>query len=160
MKILSLDPSSKCVGYAIGDGDRLIECGKLKPIKGDAIARIRSIRDDIKQILKLEKPDCLVIEKPSPQAPSGRNNSGQATYGMAVGLVIDQCFEYQDQTNAKIITVSPDVWTNRVKKERRQAAIAYKYQQYNPSQDKGGDVSDAIGLLEWWGNQRKIGVTI
>ena len=97
-----------------------------------------------------------IIEIPSGKVNLARHHGGGAglsVYGMAVGVVWHMLY-----LNSTPIPVTEIEWTGGFSKEKR-AAIAKKiYPQYDPAQDKGNDISDAIALALWWieiGSKRK-----
>lgn len=151
MILLTLDPSSTAIGYCISTGHgRHIEFGKITGhAKYDAIARLeRDMLPDLAKIVEQHKPDAVLVETPSPQQGQRKATRGQATYGMAVGMVL------RDLRHMGIDpqTTRADEWTNGVPKQVRHVWIAEKYrvQGYDMAKDAGGDVSDAIGLADWW----------
>ena len=72
MKILALDLSSKCSGYAIVDNRRLIKWGCLKATQSDPIARIKSITKQLDEVLT-EHPNIYVVVMEEVRPESGQD---------------------------------------------------------------------------------------
>lgn len=160
MKLLTLDPSSTAIGYCISTGPgKLVEFGKITgPGKLNAIMRIE--REMLPDLVKLvrnhmsdETDDQLIalIETPAPTQGAStkkRHPRGQATYGVAVGMVIGELRRLEVDRQY----VRADQWANKVKKVFRQAFVEQKYPQYDAKKlkDTGMDVSDAIALSDWF----------
>jgi hypothetical protein len=155
--ILSLDPSSSCIGYAVGDGSGQIrEAGRMRPPSRarDALAKVRAMRPELVEIVDQyhDTLETALIETPAPQQGKHMNARGQANYGMAVGYVIrliDELFGWRH-----VHTVRADQWTRQVKKQHRQRCLELDVPGYRATDDPGGDVADAIGLLRWWAVER------
>ena len=149
MLLLTIDPSSTAIGYCISTGPgKLIEFGKITG-KGEAMLRLEiHMLPDLLKIIETHKPDTALVETPAPQQGQRKATRGQATYGVAVGMVL------RDLHHAGIETqrTRADQWTNGVAKVRRQDWIEQKYANigYTRKGDSGGDISDAIGLSDWW----------
>lgn len=150
MILLTLDPSSTTIGYCISTGPgKLLDAGKIKSSKPDMFGRLRIMLPELDSLIDKYDITHVLIETPAPQSGNKKNNRGQATYGMAVGRV----FERLETKHGLSVEYTPaDEWTNRVSKANRQAWIAEKYRSigYRIESDRGGDVSDAIGLADWW----------
>jgi Holliday junction resolvasome RuvABC endonuclease subunit len=150
MKLLALDPSSTCTGYAIGTSWRhLLEAGKLKPKRAadKALIRIRTMCWELEKLIEEHAPDRVVVEVPSGKTHHrlGKNVSHLPIYGMAVGAVLATCWHLGLVTD----TTADNEWTRGKPKDDRKAYIAGMFKSYDASQDKGGDVADAIGLMLW-----------
>lgn len=153
MKLLAIDPSSSCSGYAVMSDERtLIECGKLKPTraKDGPNTRIRTMVNEALQLIAEHQPDWVVVEDTSGKVArrhGGGGGAGLAIYGKAVGWFICQM---EQRMPGRVTCVVENLWTRGVSKPKRQAFIASLYRPYDPKQDTGGDVADAIGLGRWW----------
>ena len=148
MTTLTLDPSSTRTGYAIGTSrTHLIEAGILTPSKGNPVERAYAMAKDAVALIRDHVPATVVIETPSPQAPHGKAGArGQATYGMAVGIILATV----RSVHRNVELVRADVWKRRVPKKHLIDCIANDFPQYDRKADRGGDCADAIGLLQWW----------
>jgi hypothetical protein len=49
-----------------------------------------------------------------------------------------------------VLAINENAWTRGIPKQTRQLAVESMYPQYNIEQDSGGDIADAIGLIDWW----------
>lgn len=155
--ILALDPSSTCLGFAVAESGtsdpvRMIEFGRITPDKprttvyGRTISIIRQLAD-----CDFERPDYTVIEIPAlrpPRHARGQARTGQALYGMAVGLIVAHVEAHPLRYGAMVL-VAADEWTHTAK-AKRAAAIAALYPEYRAAADPGMDIADAIGLAAWY----------
>lgn len=154
MKLLAIDPSSTCCGYAVATGAApscLIDAGRVTPKAGKpAHERAWQMAKELVALVRLHDPDHILIETPAITVRGPKQSrSGQARYGMAVGIIYS--FIKLHSTRPQLVHVTDaDEWTRRVPKQRRQASIASEYKKYDIQKDKGGDVSDAIGMTQWW----------
>jgi len=113
---------------------------------------------DLQELLIEWSPQKIVIEVPSGKvgAKHGGGGAGLTTYGFAVGAVWQACRNATVWAN--VHTVDESTWTRRVPKKKRQLLIAAQFPQYGAvvDIDKGGDVSDAIGIGLWWLTEEKL----
>ncbi len=151
MKIISLDPSSTCTGFAVFVDDyRLVSCGKLLPCaknKDDAFERIFDLCAQVKGLCITHAPGVAVIEWTSGKVGlrhKGRG-AGLAIYGAAVGAIAGAVHAY----NCEFAPVKENDWIKGRSKRTRQIE-ALQFKEYNPKEDRGYDVSDAIALGLWW----------
>lgn len=163
MKILSIDPSSTCTGYAVFEHGpdaptpRLIEHGRLTAKSSlSALGRIDAIVEDVLDICIERRPKHVVIEIPSGKVAGrvrGRSGgTGLSVYGMAVGA-IRQAMRQLDGTGGSFVhdaLESTWIGTANRSKATRQLAARSMYPDYNPDTDTGGDAADAIMLGVWW----------
>jgi len=161
MKIVSLDPSSSVIGYAVIDGAAigaaaLDAAGLITPADGrhPSYRRIRDMCADLLELLEANAPEVILIEWSKGKV--GRRHKGRgaglAVYGAGVGaaLVTADTWSGIHGQSATVIPILENDWTRGVPKQRRSAWVAAQYPQYNPAQDPGGDVADAIGLARYW----------
>ena len=153
MKVLALDPSSTCVGYAVlATARQLLDAGRLTPTRerDDANARIRAMAADLRRVLA-EYPDAVVVvEDTSGKVGRGRHGgggAGLAVYGKALGYLIRVV---EEATGREPALVLENVWTAGKSKAVRQRRVAATFPGYPADDDPGGDVADAIGLAAWW----------
>lgn len=82
--------------------------------------------------------------------------TGLADYGLCVGVVWNWLsYRLLDVgSEGKLIPVRANVWTGKRSKASNQNAMRALYPVYNDvvrnNRDPGGDVGDALGLVEWW----------
>lgn len=159
-KLLALDPSSTRTGYAIMESpDTVVEAGYLRGRTSDqALDRILRIERELTALFFVNSLRWCVIEIPSGKvgARHGGGGAGLAVYGMAVGILLG--FVNSSLCGGKADTVTETVWTRGVPKAKRRQLIAAQFPMYRRimSRDSGGDVSDAIGLGQWWFHDRKL----
>lgn len=174
MTLLSLDPSSSAVGFAVLRGIEpadLVDAGLLRPSMArgalgelpdwlhhhlrqrelHATWRILSLVRDALELADEHQPDQIVIEIPSGLYGAGAKQGAKGsltTYGLAAGAMFGAL------NHARPLTVAPVTerqWTRwRKGKVQHQATVAALYRQYQADADPGADVSDAIGLGRWW----------
>jgi len=160
MRVLAFDPSSTATGWAIMDSD-----GGLEPVSVGVIRRpetwnpwfrIRCINYDVIRLLDRigGGVDRIVVEIPgTSQAAKGRQAYGlPGPYAAAVGMVLAESW----RVGCPVVTIASDYWTAGrgrgswgVKKERRLATLA-TLSSYDPGNDPGGDMGDAIMLGNWY----------
>ena len=68
MKILSIDQSTTCTGYALFENNELISCNKIKPDGSDFIIKLINVLSSLENIIQKEKPDKIVFENIQNQA--------------------------------------------------------------------------------------------
>ncbi len=171
--IVALDPSLTCTGYACGDraGNDvdLHELGRITAPaakKRPTVAiRLCEMYQEILDVLCRRLPGVIVIETPARQAgratggkkKKGQSVIGQARYGMAVGVALAASWKHQADVigmprAGQIVTSDADDWTHQVKKEERLEAVAQRFELYRQirAKDTGGDIGDAIALMQWY----------
>ena len=158
MKILSLDPSSTCTGYAVLQDDRrLLEAGKLRGKSGTApMYRVLAMREELRGLLDEHAPDVVVIEMPLGRQYTRRQQkfSSMAVWAGAAWAI--WAFVYDLREGSAVYPVDNTDWTQGVSKDLRQKEVWAEYgDQYDPDLDKGQDVSDAIKLALWWLKQKQ-----
>lgn len=150
MKILALDPSSNCIGYAVMENcDSFLETGLVIPQKktAEAVDRIQDMQSTLCGIINRAKPGRIIIEHTSGKT-AGRlkkNVQGLAIYGFAIGAIWQLC-----KLLRPTILILENEWTKGVPKPVRIQAIKYIYPDYDPTPDPGGDAADALGLGRYY----------
>lgn len=88
MIAMSIDASTTCCGWSIFDDDKLLDCGKLKPIDEDAHWRDRiiSLIPQINKIVKKYKPSKVYCEDIPLMAKRGK--STLVTLGAMQGALL------------------------------------------------------------------------
>jgi len=154
--ILGIDPSSTAAGCALLDeGGRLLDAWIIKPAKISAAPqfRIDSICGDIAELLGVVSPDIIVIEWTVGKVGLRRHKgqgAGLAIYGAAVGAVWQAVKNWARGKICEIVLIPENEWTRGVSKGQRTARISSTYPGYDLDADKGGDVADAIGIVEYF----------
>jgi hypothetical protein len=155
--VLSLDPSSKAVGWAVMTGPAcVLQGGIITPPNNAAPARERIYRmaQELRGLLREIRPGRILIEWPSGHVGTKRHRGGGAglsVYGCGVGYIVATADAYCEfDAIAEVVTITETDWTRGVRKPERQAAVISLLPQYDASLDPGGDLADAIGLAVWW----------
>ena len=166
MKLISIDPSSTRTGVAVfRDGD-LTESFALRSGARQPWQRIRNILIELERELqfRVELPDAVIIEvgkKPHAKKRQSMAGAGLITYGMAVGAV---CRLLDDVSGHGYVFpvehIDVNEWTKRsnrqIPKYQRLAELAVVCPQYNPEDDPGGDIGDAIAMGLWWLERKRV----
>ncbi len=88
MRILGLDPGSRATGYGLIESQRrvsqLVECGVVRPKKGDLSSRLLHIYEGILALIDRLEPTDVAIET----AFSGRNIRSSMILGHARGVLM------------------------------------------------------------------------
>lgn len=179
MRVLALDPSSTCTGYAVLEGlapGGLLEGGLMRPgaskrvvgVSDEAgvadvaawlgsreLAACRRVVEtlcDLRELVERVKPDRVVIEVPSGKVGTGarRGASGSlTTYGMAAGAVWGLC---RVMAPGRVVPITERMWTvDAGSKSARVAEVLAVYGgRYEAGADSGMDTADAIGLGRWY----------
>jgi hypothetical protein len=155
--ILSIDPSSTCVGYAMFDeSGTLLGSGRLMPDKKNDVAmdRIAGLVSELSALWHEHRPRHCVIEVTSGKVARrlGGCGAGLATYGMAVGACWQMLRSLVGPQN--VTAVYENEWTRGVPKSQRLQLLRIIFPGYDPATDPGGDAGDAIMLGEWWFEQK------
>jgi len=151
VRILSIDPSLTCCGWAIFDRHhaKLLHVGRIIPgdSKKPLAKRLERIAEGLTD-LPTDSFDRVVIEVPSGHVGRNRHGGGGAglsLYGLAVGYVIGVT-----KSLGPPALVKENDWTNGVPKKTRTLVIQRTVPRYKSIPDPGGDIADAIGLGQWW----------
>ncbi len=147
MKILTFDNSLRRTGWAAQTPDGMMCGAKAFPKTAACSPYLRYIEyaGFIKGLFDRFDPDIVLFEEPT---PNGFDREALITLK---SLLCMECVEYgvphksiYPSTLKKLITGSGDA-----DKAAMMAEIASRYENYDPANDDGGDVADAISLLEW-----------
>jgi hypothetical protein len=165
--IFSLDPGSQRSGWAVFRvPEQLVEAGLLVPsrTRDDPAERLRAMKEDLIKLLDQFQPDVIVLEWTSGKVVRNRHGGGGAglpIYGVAVGALWQVCEYWAGQSEVaqhpcQVVLVPENEWTRgRPKMQPRKGGkavvsridiIAGLFPQYNPCEDPGGDMADAMGL--------------
>ena len=161
--IISFDPSSTAIGWAVFFDEKLKGYGVCRPTNKQAhyISRVKDMLYQIdylvSSVLGIGQPATLLVETPSGHVHAKKKSSGghgQSIYGFAVGAVYMDFCNYEDHFVAE--PVDANDWTRGIPKQTRTRKIGLLYPEYNPKEDKGGDAADAIGMALWWMQEEKV----
>ena len=154
VKVAAFDPGSIVTGYSIMTApDQIIEAGYLKGVRADdePIDRIVIMCKELKRLIAEHKPTDIVVEITSGKVGARHKGGGAGlgVHGMATGAIFMEAFHSQCPEQ---YAVTENEWTRGVPKRKRQRLIAMQFPEYKAmlAKDTGGDVSDAIGLGQWW----------
>jgi hypothetical protein len=162
--VLSIDPGSKRTGWAVlTQREQLLQAGVLT---GDKTAdpaefRIAAMCRGLRELLDEWQPGTVLIEWSSGHVGRRRHKgggAGLAVYGIAIGALwqVAVAWARSCKPPAQVRCIEENLWTNRVPKEDRIAAIAQRFREYHSEDDPGGDIADAIGLGLWWTKQQSL----
>ena len=89
MRILGIDPGTGILGFGVIDVDRgkakLVDAGVIRtPVKEDDAVRLLTIYEELTEIIKLNKPDMMSVEK----LFFARNVTTAMTVAQARGVVL------------------------------------------------------------------------
>lgn len=155
-RVLAIDPSSTCTGWAVLDGlaaRQLVQGGLITPDrKAPAPRRIEQILGDLDPLITEFHPDRMVVEVPSGKAGTGSRQGAKSSltiYGMAAGAVWGWCL---GRFPGRVIDVNERAWTAGAgsKQERALGVAALYRHQYKIDSDPKLDLADAIGLGRWY----------
>lgn len=160
-RILSLDPSSTAVGWAVFDcypvtleGFGVERCrGRKTPLD-----RMRRLATEVRAIVEQYQPDKIVLEWADGKQ-HGRikgRSQGLSTLGQAQGWLA--CTLENMGHEPQYVPVGQ--WAGGTKKEKRASKLALAFPEYAgwaaKGRDRGFDAADALGLGSWWLGQRQI----
>ena len=166
--LLALDPSSTAIGWCqMGPGCELRSAGVIRPgreHRKTAFDRITDMTSALAALLHYATPSTILIEwtvgKVAGRLKRKSRGAGLAIYGIGVGAATATCQWYAHKRFeieiVEIEAITENTWTRGVPKEARQAWIAGQFKQYRATDDPGGDMADAIGLAQWWLQERKM----
>jgi len=170
----AIDPGLTTTGWSVmEDGHVWVDAGLLKPQPrtGAVGVRIDSLCEQLYRLLDDWKPVDVVIEVTSGHVNKGRHKgagAGLGIYGMAVGELHRQCkwwasLHSHGQCYPQVHRIEENLWTaRRPKMESRNGKVSRVdlarglFGQYDPAQDPGGDLADALMLNCWFQSQRKL----
>lgn len=167
MVILSIDPDSKCFGFAKFLEEKLVSFGCAEEKKGDFVSRAVRLGDNLLGLCELNKPDKVVIEIGKAtyrRGAGGRAANNLAHYHMAIGHYLATLEKYGLDYEA----VAPNQWMSRrgrsgyLSKGDVRLNVQLKYPDYRLKTnggadfDKGSHISDAIGIGDWYITNSKI----
>jgi Holliday junction resolvasome RuvABC endonuclease subunit len=151
--ILSLDPSTTALGWAIGEHGEVVAAGVIKPpAKDDWIKRLHVMSATLTNKLNTGGkpfPERVIIESPDGKIHARNRASGgqgASKYGFAVGMFYG-AFAAHD---VPVEAISVNEWTRGKPKERRAREIEIILTRIDFGKDPGLDAHDAAAMLQWW----------
>lgn len=170
--VIGIDPSSTKTGLALVyvGSETVLEMASVSFTDGTpTLDRLRQTPTDIHEWItelpiRIGSEQCpsdeiaFAVETPSPSR-SGKTRKesggfGLTTYARAVGRV-EAMVEGYAHTLDQVVLVDERTWTGKVSKAARTAAIDATVPRYDPTQDPGQDIADAIGVALWTTRQLK-----
>lgn len=155
VRILSLDPSSKAIGWAVLNSgkDPLERFGVLTAGSDDPVRRTDKLGADLLALVREINPaPRIVMEWASPKV----NAWARKTHGGAGLTVLGQAQGFYRGILGIIPVdlVTEREWAGRKSKDDRTERVALEFPAYRAAQlrgeDPGQDAADAIGLGLWW----------
>lgn len=123
----------------------------LHAVKPNANRRVAELEAYVMQVIDIFAPTAIVVEIPSGKAGAGSKKgakSSLAVYGYAAGCVRG----WASRAGVPVLPIDERTWTQAagVKKEMRPLTVQGLYpHQYDPDDDDGADMADAILLGRW-----------
>src|SRR6266516_2034085 len=162
-RILALDISSTCTGWAYGVDGKLIAYGKHIQKQMDRGKKLALFAQWIVQILEAKRPNIILIEKPY----RGRNSNVLAVLSkfiavaemcvfIVLGIELEDNWFRDPKANKKALQVSKgsDYEDNKrlmVQKINQIYNLKLKYGAKKSKKTNDDDISDAIAILTaWW----------
>lgn len=145
IKILALDQSTSCTGYAIGINNKLIESGKLK----NNIANLDNMVDLIINLIDKVKPNIVLIEDIFYSPNGGKSFSTLARLqGIIIGICKVKKIDYQI-VNARSWKKKFGIKAKKRNDQKIECQTIVK-EKFNIIVNT--DEADAIGILNWFLN--------
>jgi hypothetical protein len=146
--ILCLDVSSTCTGWAaFQKTGHCYSFGRCKPLqKLPSVERTDRMVSNLRKIVEVCCPVATIMEWSSGKT-HGRiaKASGLAVLGQSQGAVRQML----NDLHVPVVLVGENEWTRSKKKADRAKEVALLVPQYDPADDPGLDIADAIGLGLW-----------
>jgi hypothetical protein len=159
-RALGVDPASRVVGLACLERDkgglRWRGGERLTSNRKDPFERVDELCELLNQAIHEYEPTSIFIEVPDGKVYQGARRSGgrMAVYGYAVGRLEGVCRQHSG-IGLSIMRLTVSKATGNRPKDERQRQVAAAFRQYDPSQDKGCDVSDAAwAVMANWRAER------
>ena len=144
-RVLVLDVSSTCTGWAVFVGPAPERFGKVAQRSTVLVERIGAMADAVASIARTERPDRIVLEWASKGANAGQGGHGLTSLGQAQGAV----WQALRGLGVPLVPVLQWEWTAFVPKATRARTVRAIVPQYAAVRDSGGDIADAIGIGLW-----------
>lgn len=166
--IFSLDPGSIRTGWALmKPPEQLVRAGLLLPDKQTAPSefRIAAMCRSLWTLLNYWQPKTILIEWTSGKVGKRHGSgggAGLAVHGAATGAIWREVVAWlrrqppENQINTEVLLIKENIWTRGVSKKERTAAVAAMFPEYNPADDPGLDIADAIGINIFFQRERAV----
>lgn len=180
MRVLAIDPSSTCTGYALlrglGPAD-LVEVGLIRPSDAkaaqavaepsevvrawnscrelSALRRVLTVVADVEAVVAELAGDAavsVVVEIPSGLSGTGSRNGARGSL-TTYGLAAGMVYQAaRAVAPGRVYGVTERQWTAGAgsKEKRARGVVALYAGRYRVADDDGLDGADAIGLGRWW----------
>lgn len=156
MRVLALDPSTTCTGWALLTGPRIEtdteQCGRIKPSSGKIPSweRVAEMASDLLRLIDDLTPTHIVIEWPSVHVRKdrrGRSSVGLSVYGTAPGAAYVACMM---RGGFELHAVESSTWTRTMPRKEDRAIRLSGVSAWSRDADPKLDVCDAILMGQWW----------
>lgn len=150
---MGLDLAGNTTGYAIFQGDRLVEPGRIvAPSRWPPIWRARHIAEALPDLLA--EADAVFLEVPSHKrfgAERAGRRAGLGVYGLACGLLVAKTLEICTQMPDLSVWAVPAHWpAGKLKTKAQRGRLAKAlYPGWNWIEGGGEDAADAACLVFW-----------
>lgn len=162
-RVLALDISSKCVGYAVFEGTELVDYGKYRQEGESHDERLLRYQIWALQLFETTKPDELIIER----AFSGRQKNAYGVLMLYHGVTFATWFAYaqvpipdaqrvQSKAVKKLLKLKPLESHDARKRQmvlemNRIYRLRLKWKSHDPTKRvSDDDTADAIGVGRAW----------
>lgn len=151
--LLSLDPSSTAIGYALFLADAratLHSAGVIRPTRRRDGFRDRTheMCSALLAVTGIKSATRAVIEFAGMYGRGKREIMTARVLGFAVGMAAAAVAELVPW--GRIEFIEPREWTGNRSKAARTRLLAAELRGYDRKKDPGMDAADAIGLGRWW----------
>lgn len=149
-KILAIDPGTTKCGYAVMEGDKILERGTVSSEATDNMKRCSVITCQLFYIMEYHKPDKIICEYPHKNGPGMKSKRITILFhlcGMIHGLANHLSFdiEFEEPINWK---------GNQPKSAHHPKLIRKAEEKYGVNiSDDGEDTIDAVGLGMWYSKE-------
>jgi crossover junction endodeoxyribonuclease RuvC len=154
MKILGIDPGLQVCGYAVVDGDSLLEAGAIRTdAKSPIEIKLNQIAEDIESLLKKFKPEVVAVEELYSHYAHPRT---AILMGHARGVILQSCAAAGIEVKSFSATrIKKSLTGNgRASKEQMQRTIQTILRL--PRLPEPPDVADAIAAAMCCANSRQL----
>lgn len=144
MRLLALDQASRTSGYAIFDGNLLLEAGAFTYEDQDLAQRLVKIKNKINQLVEQFQVDQIIMEDIQLQSNVGNNVITYKALAEVYGVIQEYAAEHKIPCQSVLATV----WKSKVgikgrtRPEQKKAAQEYVLAQYRKNVSQ--DTADAI----------------
>jgi hypothetical protein len=155
MKLLTIDPSMTCTGYAVlegrpGEQGTIVQCGCVTTDGSTHGTRVNHLAAQLRALRQEARPDLVVVETPFARARGGPKAQRSAmtlpTYGMAVGAALLVAHE-----GRRVVETPSDEWSvGLTKGKRRTGAGVLVADDHKGARVAAVQYFYGVDLLETW----------